>query len=381
MIALRQLAWRALALPGRQIRAFDWALLAAVLAAVAFGTAMIYSATLQSPVPDAWDDLVVKQLVFAAVGLVVLAVLSATEYHLLLTFWKWIYVGTVLALLVLRFIGRTAHGSQRWFTTGIADVQPSEFAKLALILVLAAYFDRHDVREVRSVLVSLALVALPMVLVVQQPNLSSGIILIAIWLAIAVAAGLRALHLSMLALLVTPVVTFGLQSGLLEEYHLRRITLWLNPEVEPLRGGFQHIQTLIAVGNGGLTGSGFAGGPQTQGGWLPLLYTDNIFALVAEELGFVGGICVLALLGIVVWRVLRAADQAQDKAGALIAVGVAGYLVVQIAINVGVVLQLLPVTGVSLPFISYGGSSLVALLAGIGLVESVLLRRKSLEFS
>jgi cell division protein FtsW (lipid II flippase) len=155
----------------------------------------------------------------------------------------------------------------------------------------------------------------------------------------------------------------------------------LDPSAEPLSGGFQHIQTLIAVGNGGLTGTGFAGGPQTQGGWLPLLYTDNIFALVAEELGFVGGTALLALLAVIVWRVLRAAGQAQDKAGMLIAVGVAGYLLVQVVVNVGVVLQLLPVTGVSLPFISYGGSSLVALLAAIGLVQSVLLKRKSLGFS
>ncbi len=380
MLALRRLALSTYMLPGRTLRGFDWALVAAALAAIAFGTAMIYSATLQSPVPNAWDDLVVKQLAFTLLGMALLAALSITEYRVLLTFWKWIYVGTLLALIVLRFLGRTAHGSQRWFTTGIADIQPSEFAKVALIVVLAAYFEQHDVRQAKQLFGSLLLIALPMVMIALQPNLSSALILGAIWLAMATAAGLRALHFSLLALLGTPVLTFAIRSGLLEEYHLRRISVWLDPTVEPLHGGFQHIQTLIAVGNGGLTGTGFAGGPQTQGGWLPLLYTDNIYALVAEELGFVGGILVLVLLGLVVWRVLRAAGLAQEKAGALIAVGVAGYFVVQAAVNIGVVLQLLPVTGVSLPFISYGGSSLVALLAATGLVQSVLLRRKGLEF-
>lgn len=380
MIALRQFAWRALAIPGRQVRVFDWSLLAAVLTAIAFGTAMIYSATLQSPVPNAWDDLVVKQLVFALIGLAVLALLTVTEYRVLVAFWAWAYAAMLLALVGVLMAGRTAHGSQRWFTTGIVDVQPSELAKVAIIICLAAYFERFGVRQLRHVFGSLALVAVPMALVLLQPNLSTAIILGAIWLGMAIAAGLRPLHFSLLALLGTPLATFVLRSGLLEAYHLQRISIWLNPTADPLRSGFQHIQTLIAVGNGGLTGTGFAGGPQTQGGWLPLLYTDNIFALVAEELGFIRSAALLVLLAFIVWRVLRAVGLAQDTAGALMAIGVATYLLVQAFVNIGVVLQLLPVTGVSLPFISYGGSSLVALLAAVGLVESVLVRRKSLEF-
>jgi rod shape determining protein RodA len=204
--------------------------------------------------------------------------------------------------------------------------------------------------------------------------------LAAIWLGMALAAGLRALHLSVLALLVSPTVLAVFQLGLLKGYQLDRITAWLDPSFDPQFRGFQNIQTLIAVGNGGLTGTGYASGFQTQGGWLPLLYTDNIFALLAEELGFVGGATLLALLGFVVWRVLRAASVAQDRPGALIAVGVASYLLVQVFVNVGVVLQLLPVTGLSLPFISYGGSSLLALMIAVGLVQSVLLRRRPLEF-
>jgi len=376
----RQIAWRTIVLPGGFVRDYDWPLLAAVLAAIACGTAMIYSATLRSPVSNAWDDLVVKQLVFTLVGLAALALLSVTEYRVLLAFWVWIYAGTLAALAGVLLAGRTAHGSQRWFAAGVVDIQPSEFAKVAVILCLAAYFERFDIRQMRHVLGSLALVALPILLVARQPNLSTAIILGTIWLGMVVAAGLRPLHFSLLALLGTPLVTFALRAGLLWEHQLERITIWLDPAVDPLGSGFQHIQTLIAVGNGRLAGTGFASGPQTQGGWLPLLFTDNIFALIAEELGFVRSVAILALLAFIVWRIMRAAGRSQDRTGALIVIGVFTYVMVQVFINVGVVLQLLPVTGVSLPFISYGGSSLVALLAAIGLVQSVHARRKNLEF-
>ena len=377
---MRARALRLAAPPWRGARAFDWALLGAVLTAIAFGMAMIYSATLRSSVTSAWDDLVIKQIAFSAAGLLLLALLAATEYRVLVTFWPWLYAGTVGALGLLLFVGRVSLGSQRWFSAGLVDVQPSEFAKLAVILCLAAYFERYDVRRFRHVVGSLGLVAVPMALVLLQPNLSTALLLGAIWVGVVFAAGIRPLHLSFLALLGTPALLVVLNAGLVQRYMIGRISAWLDPLADPSGAGFQNIQTLIAVGNGQLTGTGYATGLQTQGGWLPLIYTDNIFALVAEELGFVGAVAILAVLGFIVWRILRAASLAQDRAGALIAVGVATYLLVQTFVNVGVVLQLLPVTGVSLPFVSYGGSSLAALLAGIGLVQSVLVRRKPLAF-
>ncbi len=364
----------------RRWRAFDWSLLAAVLAAVAIGIAMIYSATLRSPVANAWDDLVVKQLAFAVIGLAILFLVSVTEYRILLHFWVWIYAAMVVSLSGVLLVGQTGLGSQRWFATNVANIQPSEMAKVALVICLAAYFERHDIRRLRHIAGSLVLVAVPIILVLEQPNLSTALIMGAIWFGVALVAGIRLLHLGLLAVAGTPLVVFVLRAGLLEDYWLRRIGAWLDPTADPRRAGFQHIQTLLAVGNGGLTGTGFASGQQSQGGWLPLLHTDNIYALVAEELGFVGGILLLALLAFVVWRLARAGAMAQDRAGALIAVGVWSYFLVQVLVNVGVVEQLLPVTGVSLPFISYGGSSLVALMAGIGLVQSVLTRRRSLEF-
>jgi rod shape determining protein RodA len=362
--------------PWRRVRAFDWMLLAAVLAAVAFGTAMIFSATRRSPVTNAWDDLVVKQLAFLAVGLAVLVLVSITDYHLLLALWRWLYGAMLAALVVVYVVGHTAFGSTRWLQAGLFNIQPSEFAKLALVVCLAAYLETHDIRRPRHVLASLALAALPIVLVLLEPNLSTALLLGAIWLGMVITAGLRLLHFSCLALIGAPALYLVLKLGLLHDYWLTRLSAWLDPLSDPRASGFQNIQTLIAVGNGGLSGIGYARGMQAQGGWLPLMYTDNIFALVAEELGFLGGVAALGLIGLVLWRVLRAALQAPDRAGTLIAAGIGTYLLVQTFVNVAVVLQLLPVTGLSLPFISYGGSSLVALLAAIGLVQSVRVHRK-----
>lgn len=373
--------WRLPDVRWHRVGAFDWLLLIAVAAVVAIGIAMLYSATLRGgQVERAWDDLVLKQSVFAIIGALVLGLMAITEYRVVLALWKWIYVVTVALLLALPLFGTILGGSQRWFSAGLVVLQPSELAKVALIVCLAAYFESHDARDWKTVVGSIALVGLPIILVVQQPDLSTAIMFGAVWLGILFAAGIKPLHLSAMALAATPFALFVLASGIIRPYQLMRITALVDPTVAPLDEGYQNIQTLLAVGNGGLTGTGFAGGLQSQGGWLPLVYTDNIYALVAEELGYIGGVALLALLAIIIWRVLRAAGLAQDRAGSLIAVGVASYLLAQTFVNVGVVLQIIPVTGLSLPFVSYGGSSLVALMAAIGLVQSVVARRKPLEF-
>lgn len=369
-LALRPMDWR-------RLRAADWVLVAAVLAAVVYGLAMIYSATLRGePVTRLWDDLVVKQLVFAGIGFVLMALAALSDYRVLLVLWKWLYALLIGVLVLVPLVGAIGGGAERWFNLGFAYVQPSEFAKIGMILCLAAFFERHDVRRLGTVLGSLALVGVVMALVLIQPDLSTTLLLGFIWLGMAVVAGLRLLHFSILALLGGPALWFMLSSGLVQGYQLTRIETWIRPEADPLGAGYQPMQTLIAVGNGGLFGTGFAQGLQAQGGWLPLMYTDNIFALVAEEMGFVGSAALLVLLAFIVMRIVRAAGLSPDRAGTLICAGVATYLLAQTLVNVGVVLQLLPVTGLSLPFISYGGSSLVTLLLSIGFVQSVLLRRK-----
>ncbi|MFN2114300.1 MAG: FtsW/RodA/SpoVE family cell cycle protein [Anaerolineae bacterium] len=374
-------AWRLPDVRWQRLGAYDWVMILGVAAVVAIGIAMLYSATLRGgQTVRAWDDLVLKQSVFALIGALVLGLAAITEYRVVLALWKWIYLGTIALLLALPLFGTLLGGSQRWFSAGLVLLQPSELAKVALIVCLAAYFEGHDAREWKTIMGSAVLVGVPMVLVMQQPDLSTAVMLGAIWVGMLFASGVRPLHLSLLALAAAPLAMIVLAAGVIKPYQLMRITALLDPDVAPLREGYQNIQTLLAVGNGGLTGTGYAGGLQSQGGWLPLVYTDNIYALVAEELGYIGGVALLGLLALVVWRVLRAAGLAQDKAGYLIAVGVASYLLAQTFVNVGVVLQLIPVTGLALPFVSYGGSSLVSLMAAIGLVQSVIARRRPLEF-
>lgn len=369
-----RLAWR-------RLSAFDWPMLAGIIAAVFFGMAMIYSATLRGdPVDSLWDDLVVKQAVFALIGLGILAFATLTDYRALAALWAWLYGGMIFMLLLVAGMGSTQLGSQRWLTLGLADLQPSEFVKVGVVVCLAAYFARFDIRRARHVIGSLALVVVPMLLVFLQPNLSTTILIGAIWMGMAFAAGLRMLHFALLALLAGPTLFAIRTTGLLREYHLDRIAAWLNPTADPMGDGYQNIQTLIAVGNGGVFGIGYAQGLQAQGGWLPLLHTDNIFALVAEELGFAGSAVVLLLLAFIVLRILRAARAAHDRTGALLCIGIGVYILAQTLVNVGVVLQILPVTGLSLPFISYGGSSLAALMLAIGLVQSVRMRRRPLTF-
>lgn len=374
-------ARRSTRLPWRRLAAVDWVLMAAVLTALAAGTAMIYSATLRGErVERLWDDLVVKQLVFAAISLVVLVLVALTEYRVLLALNAWLFGAMLIPLILLPTVGQTMLGARRWFTAGGIALQPSELTKIVMIIFLAAYFDRHDIKRARTVIGSLAFVGLAMFLVLIQPNLSTAILLGFIWLGMAFAAGIRPLHLSILVFGGAPLAWLALSSQLIKAYQLDRIRFWLNPEADPGFRGYQAIQTVIAVGNGGLWGTGYASGMQAQGGWLVVPFTDNIFAIVAEELGFVGALAFLALLVFILLRIFRAARSAQDYPGGLIIVGVGTYLAMQVFVNIGVVLQLFPVTGISLPFISYGGSSLIAAMAAIGLVQSVLLRRRPLEF-
>jgi rod shape determining protein RodA len=369
------------ALPWRRLRTFDWPLLAASIAATILGLLMIYSATQRNPAASAWEDLVVKQAAFAILGLVALALLAATDYRVLLAFGFWIYVATVGALAAVLLLGKVSLGSVRWFSAGFADLQPSEFAKVAVVVFLAAYFERFDIERWRYVIGSLLLVGFAALLILSQPNLSTAVLLGVVWLGVAFAAGIKPLHAAIITLASIPMGVAVLQSHFIEDYMVTRVAAWLDPLRDPLGYGFQNIQTLIAVASGGALGSGYASGPLAKGGWLVVLHTDNIFALIAEELGFVGAAAVIVLLTFIVLRIFRAAGQAQDRAGTLICVGVGTYILAQAAVNVGVVLQLLPVTGVSLPFVSYGGSSLLALFVGIGLVESVLVRRRPLEFA
>jgi rod shape determining protein RodA len=283
--------------------------------------------------------------------------------------------------------GQALYGSARWFDTGVILIQPSEIAKIVMILALADFFTRHreQVSEPKWVLRSLLMTMGITLWILLQPNLSTSIVMLVIWFALLWAAGLRVKHLLIFAGggLAAVAVTFPIlvEIGIIQAYQLNRITNFLFPDKTATHGETYNIQqALISIGSGGLFGQGYGHGTQVQLRFLKVRWSDFIFSAMAQEFGLIGTVLVMLVLLFVIYRCLRAAHMARDTFGGLIAFGVAAMIAFQAMVNIGVNLNLMPATGLTLPFVSYGGSSLLSTLLGIGLVESVILRHKALEF-
>ena len=363
-------------------RHFDFWLLGAVAVLTIFGITMIRSAVAGNIELTTETNLVNRQLLFAVIGFVVIILTASIDYHLWSSISRTLYLGMVLLLAVLSVVGAALYGSARWFDTGVILIQPSELAKIVMILVLADYFTRHQAQmhEMKWVLRSFLLTMGMVVWILIQPNLSTSIVILVIWFALLWAGGLRLKHLAVFA--VVGVMIPFLVYPFLVDYQKDRINNFLFPEAEASYGDIYNIeQAQISIGSGGLLGQGYGNGTQVQLRFLKVRWSDFIFSAMAEEFGFVGTVVVLALLILVIFRCLRAARLSRDTFGALIAYGVAALISFQAVVNIGVNLNLMPATGLTLPFISYGGSSLLSSLLGIGLVESVVLRHKALEFS
>jgi rod shape determining protein RodA len=358
-------------------RHFDVWLLAAVVVLTISGVAMIRSAIAGN---ENLAELVPRQTIYAVIGLAVVLLTASVDYRIWAAVSRPVYWGVVAVLGLILLAGFVGFGSARWFNVGIAYIQPTELARVGMILILADFFSRHrhEIGRWQITVRSLATVSLPALLIFFQPDLSTVVDLVIIWLTLIWAAGVplrRLLVLVGLALVLVFVVW-----PLLAEYQQARVASFLfpNPE-EPFGDTYNVNQARIAIGSGGLFGQGYGHGTQVQLRFLKVRHTDFIFSAMAEEFGFVGAVAFLALLGFVLVRCLRAARTARDPFGALIAYGVATMLLFQSAFNIGMNLNLIPVSGVPLPFFSYGGSSLVANLFAIGLVESVILRHKVID--
>jgi rod shape determining protein RodA len=345
-----------------------------------FGVTMIRSAVAGNVALEQ-ANIVQRQIIFALVGFVVIFIVSAIDYHLWASISRPIYVVTAFFLGVLTIAGQALYGSARWFDTGVILIQPSEFAKIVVILVLADFFTRNQDKIVnllwvgRSLLYTLGIV----IWILLQPNLSTSLVILVIWFAMLWASGLKLNHL-MLFILAGAILPF-VAYPFLEDYQQRRILNFIFPDPNASYGENYNIQqALISIGSGGLFGKGYFQGTQIHLRFLKVRWSDFIFAGTAEEFGLVGAVIVILLLLFIVYRCLRAARLAKDTYGALICFGVAVLLAFQGFVNIGVNLKLIPATGLPLPFISYGGSSLLSLLLGIGLVEGVILRHKSLDF-
>ena len=362
-------------------RYFDFWLLGAVALLVVFGVTVIRSAIAGNI--DLLDkNIVGRQLLFASVGFAMVFLVAAIDYHLWASISRPMYLITAIALAALTIAGQALHGSARWFDTGVILIQPSELAKIVVILVLADFFTRHQHQLGRltwiagSLLYALGI----MVWILLQPNLSTSLVILVIWFSLLWASGLKLRFLALFVVVggVLPFLAFPF----LQDYQQKRIENFISPDAEASYGDIYNIQqALIAIGSGGMLGKGYGQGPQAQLRFLKVRWSDFIFAVIGEEFGLIGTVVVLLLLLFVIYRCIRAARLSRDTYGALICYGVAALLAFQTIVNVGVNLQLMPATGLTMPFVSYGGSSLLSLLVGVGLVESVILRYKTLEFS
>ncbi len=359
----------------RALRDFDWVLFAAMVSLVAVGMAAIASVSLSQPVPD-FSGLI-KQGVAFALGLVLMVAVGAINYRAFEPAARVFYILGAVLLVGVLFAGTTIRGTTGWFSLFGWSFQPVEAAKIALVIFLARYFSHHAYqRDLRS-LVGSGIGALVLVgLTLMQPDFGSAMVLLAVWVALLLLSGTRRSYvLMLLGVAATAAVIAWL--FVLKPYQHDRILTFLDPSRDPLGRGYNLTQSVIAVGSGGVFGRGLGFGSQSQLKFLPEAQTDFIFAVVAEELGFVAVLIVLALYALLVWRAIRLARQAGDTFTVYLASGTALLFTIQIAINIGMNMGLMPVTGIALPFISYGGSSLLSSMLLVGILESIAVRQRS----
>jgi len=349
------------------------------------GIAVIYSITLTS----AGAGLALRQLVSLIIGLGIYFFFAFIDYRAIRS-WSWLfYVLTLFSLLAVKIFGQTTFGSQRWIDFGFFQFQPSELAKLAIIVILANLFTNRLRRiHPRRLLMSFILILIPVVMVLSQPDLGSAIVLTLTGLVVIASAGLSKKQWLVFFLLALLVLFFGVLSwnsvgpfsSVIKDYQRERVETFLNPDQDPTGAGYNVLQAVIAVGSGGISGKGLGFGSQSQLNFLPVAHTDFIFASIAESWGFLGSVFILILYGLLIGRIINAATIAKDDFSMLLCAGIAAMLFIQLIINVGMNLQLLPVTGITLPLISFGGSSMLTVMAALGIVQSVVVRYKRITF-
>jgi rod shape determining protein RodA len=378
-------AGRAIAQERRPIRHVDLLLLLTVSAVVVIGFLLLYSATKSTLLQDNLDPFarVKKQLVTAMLGLILLLVIAAFDYRFFKVYAAFIYTGMVLALVLVRIpgIGSTPIGdataAQRWFEVGGFQITPSEFVKVGLVIMLAAVLSelRTAVPSLRDVLRVCVIAAIPTVLVFLQPDIGTTIVLVAILVGMLVVAGTKPRHLLALAMTASVLLFGAFQLGVIKEYQVDRLIGFLDDTADPQGLNFNRNQAEIAIGEGGISGQGYLAGTQTNLDFVPEQHTDFIFTVAGEEFGFVGAMIVLSLFAILIWRAIRIAYLSKDPFGTYVAGGIASMWAIQMFVNVGMVVGIMPITGIPLPFVSYGGSQMLANFIAVGLLLNIHMRR------
>lgn len=352
-------------------RDFDWTLLFMVLTVCVLGILEIYSATLGTK----FGGIYVKQIYYLITGLILMLVFSRLEYKILLAAAPWLYAGSIAALVAVLSVGKVIFHSRRWIPVAGAHLQVSEFVKLVIIIVVARYFSEPRSQDVgwKDVAKLGALVGVPMVLVLAEPDLGTSLTYLPVMVMGLLLGGLRWRYFAVLAL--AGLLALPVALHVLHPYQRQRLESFLRPESDPLGSGYQLLQSKIAIGSGGLWGKGTAQGTQTRGAFLPVPQADFIMSAFAEEHGFIGVLVVLGLYFLILLRMIHDAQLAPDRGGGFLVMGVVAVLAFHIVVNVGMVVGMMPVTGIPLPLMSAGGSSLLFMFAAFGVVMNVRMAR------
>ncbi len=352
----------------------DLVLVGATLILAAAGVVMIYSATraklaLAGQNPHYYLE---RQSLFVLLGVAVMAAVAAFDYRRLEEVSTVLYVGTLFALVGVFVVGSSSYGSQRWYPLGPLELQPSEFATLTVIIAIATYCSRRpDGLDLRDMVRLVLLAGVPILLIIKQPDLGTGIVLSVILVVMLAVAGMPGRYLLLLLFGATVVIVGALEAGLLQKYQIERLTSFINPNSAPQSLTYNVTQAKNAIGAGGMFGTGLFKGAQTNLSYVPFQQTDFIFSAVGEQVGFVGSSLLLVVYGILAWRVLRVAQTARDTFGRLLCSGIFALLVFSVFENVGMNLGIMPVAGIPLPFLSYGGSAAIVFFAAMGVVLAV----------
>ncbi len=376
-------AGRTFAQERRPIRHIDWFLIVLALALSAVGLLLLYSATSQTLRQDGLDPFtrVNKQAFTIGLGGLVALLMVSFDYRFLKIYAGFVYLVSILALVLVRIPGLGATDStgtaQRWFEIAGLQITPSEFTKLALIVMLAAVLSKIRTPEpsLSDVFKVLILSIVPLVLVFMQPDIGTSIGITAIVVGMLIVAGTRLRHLMVLSIVGIIAIVFVFQTNLIEDFQRQRILVFIDSSSVSSDVRYNLDQSLIAVGSGGMFGKGYLKGSQTNLDYVPEQHTDFIFTVAGEEFGFIGAMALLALFALLLYRAIRIAWLAKDPFGTYIAAGIATMFAIQMFVNIGMVIGIMPITGIPLPFLSYGGTSILVSFAAIGLLENIHMRR------
>ncbi len=358
-----------------KLKKLDWILTGAVLFLVGFGILELFAISKNDPT---MSFVFLKQVIAFLIGFFAMLAIAFFDYR----FFKTnsyaaviFYVLAVFVLIVLLFVGSDIRGAAAWIKIGSFSIEPVEFAKIALIILLAKYFSQRHIEIYRfsHIVVSGFYVAIPILLILMQPDLGSAIVILGIWFFMMLVSGMPKKHI--LILFFCGILVFSLAwTTVFKEYQKDRIMTFLNPYNDPQGAGYNVIQSMVAVGDGGFFGRGLGYGSQVQFGFLPEAHTDFMFASVAEEFGLFGVFIIFVLLSLIVYRIVRVAINSDNNFAKLFCIGVVSWIFVQVVINAGMNLGIMPVTGITFPFLSYGGSSLLSLFLALGIVQSIKAR-------